>query len=504
MSTKKTKSKKDSKKKSGVKRSTAKVAPVKTDPSTALVAQKKLQSMKKRSQAQANRQALLSKSTLADLSDMLVSSPEDFYHVLHEIIKRSDLPFKIKLGNRYYPMKLDMYNVRTTFFGKLVDLEFNINVYDINWHRYCSVYDSDFLDSLGKKTVKKFSEVLASAKLSVATPEDIAEYKEAMGKCSTYRNSVGACLESVSSVLIHNRHFFGPRLIDVPLGSVKNPRLVIVEPELELADHVQDIDPSFPLLRVFSLDMKEYVYVDVRDVQAHEYQKNAIEKLVLPQDLKEIVTSVFEAKDVFGDLFTGRHGGMVVLANGSPGIGKTLTAEVFAEKTSRPLYVLEMGELGVQLDQVERALQLIFTRAARWNTVLLFDEADIFLSKRTEVDLERNAIVGVFLRLLDQYRGMLFLTTNRAESIDPAFSSRITLRLDYPELSTESRLKVWTHMLQSAEFVVSGNLEEVAEHPLNGRQIRNTVRLLKAISHGNFITTDEIKKYIKYAPIVKH
>ncbi|HZY23185.1 MAG TPA: AAA family ATPase, partial [Beijerinckiaceae bacterium] len=80
-----------------------------------------------------------------------------------------------------------------------------------------------------------------------------------------------------------------------------------------------------------------------------------------------VLTRVFETPTgaLFGDLIRGKHGGAVVLACGRPGVGKTLTAEVYAERTERPLYVLELGELGTKPTEVEENLQRVFTRVAR-------------------------------------------------------------------------------------------------------------------------------------------
>ena len=50
---------------------------------------------------------------------------------------------------------------------------------------------------------------------------------------------------------------------------------------------------------------------------------------------------------------------------------------------------------------------------ARWEAVLLLDEADVFLEARSTHDLERNKLVSIFLRVLEYYEGILFLTTNR-------------------------------------------------------------------------------------------
>ena len=207
---------------------------------------------------------------------------------------------------------------------------------------------------------------------------------------------------------------------------------------------------------------------------------------------------VVDARSLFGDLLRGKSGGMVILANGKPGVGKTLTAEVFAEHTKRPLYVMEMGELGTNLASVEQNLQRVFLRATRWNAVLLMDEADIFMHKRDD-NLERSAIVGVFLRLLDYYHGLFFLTSNRAEVIDPAFKSRITLQLDYPDLDRDARLKIWDLMFKMANIEVTDGLDGLPDIELNGRQIRNLVRLVKVMNPGGKVTSEKVKEICRFA-----
>ncbi len=41
-------------------------------------------------------------------------------------------------------------------------------------------------------------------------------------------------------------------------------------------------------------------------------------------------------------------------------------------------------------------------------TVVLLDEADVFLEQRSLANLERNALVSVFLRVLEYYDGNLY------------------------------------------------------------------------------------------------
>jgi SpoVK/Ycf46/Vps4 family AAA+-type ATPase len=125
------------------------------------------------------------------------------------------------------------------------------------------------------------------------------------------------------------------------------------------------------------------------------------------------------------------------LSSGRPGVGKTLTAEGslllflflefvglitnlkgIAEYLKRPLYMVGAGELGTSTHALEQQLSRILDVAHTWNAVLLLDEADVFLERRTMHDLQRNALVSIFLRLLEYFQGILFLTTNRVETFD--------------------------------------------------------------------------------------
>lgn len=72
----------------------------------------------------------------------------------------------------------------------------------------------------------------------------------------------------------------------------------------------------------------------------------------------------------------------------------------------------------------------------------------------------------------------MFLTSNRADSIDPAFESRIHVSLRYPELNAASRRQIWTQFLggKNTKGFSSEELDDVAQVSLNGRQIKNVIR----------------------------
>ena len=116
--------------------------------------------------------------------------------------------------------------------------------------------------------------------------------------------------------------------------------------------------------------------------------------------------------------------------------------------------------------------------------MLLIDEADVFLERRSLHDMERNGLVSIFLRVLEYYSGILFMTTNRVRTFDDAFKSRIHVPLKYEDLPAESRLTVWRNFLGKVEgtAVDEGEMRQLAEGRLNGRQIKNVVRTAKSLA----------------------
>jgi SpoVK/Ycf46/Vps4 family AAA+-type ATPase len=141
-----------------------------------------------------------------------------------------------------------------------------------------------------------------------------------------------------------------------------------------------------------------------------------------------------------------------------------------------PLFMMSAGDLGINPDQVEEKLTNILEMISKWNAVLLLDECDVFLEARSTHDLERNKLVSIFLRVLEYYEGLLFLTTNRVDNIDAAFQSRIHISLAYPDLTAESRKSIWENFLQGQAGWEDKDLEELASVELNGRQIKNVLK----------------------------
>ncbi|KAM7184635.1 aaa family atpase [Rhypophila sp. PSN 637] len=227
--------------------------------------------------------------------------------------------------------------------------------------------------------------------------------------------------------------------------------------------------------------------------------------LELPEGHKEVVQSLitwhFKADKKINphfDLVREKGKGVIILLHGVPGVGKTSTAECAAESNGRPLFPITCGDLGLTAQDVELKLEEIFRLAQAWGCILLLDEADVFLAQRTASDIHRNALVSVFLRTLEHYEGILFLTTNRVGVFDEAFKSRIHISLYYPSLDHNQTYQIWqSHITKAIEAGIQVNRDELITFAAkifasqrdpksgpvwNGRQIRNAFQSALALA----------------------
>lgn len=107
------------------------------------------------------------------------------------------------------------------------------------------------------------------------------------------------------------------------------------------------------------------------------------------------------------------------------------------------------------------------------------DEADIFLQARTPTTLDRNRLVGIFLTRLEQFSGIMVLTTNRLDDIDLAILDRVLLKIVYHPLTPGARRDVLQSLLKTIPDITEEQMEGFDEAFLqrftrikaNGRQV---------------------------------
>ena len=238
--------------------------------------------------------------------------------------------------------------------------------------------------------------------------------------------------------------------------------------------------PIHPYIYIFHLQVHKYVWVHVENMKPYEYDETLREKLVLPQTHRDLIDILVQHMNVLlDDVIKGKSGGTSILCTGEPGLGKTLTAEVYAEIMKKPLYKVQSGQLGLRSDDVEKNFKEILQRAARWGAILLIDEADVYIRKRGN-DLQHNALVAAILRTLEYFDGLLFMTTNRGEDVDDAILSRCIAVIKYTTPTPEAAKRIWQVLATQFKAEMSGGLinQLVDTFPkVSGRDIKELLKL---------------------------
>lgn len=233
-----------------------------------------------------------------------------------------------------------------------------------------------------------------------------------------------------------------------------------------------------PTVFGFSLVVREWGEMLVTQFTEIDFNQTAWDQLVLDPQVKDLIRSLVESNTsllraraveadggdakavtttLLQDIIQGKGGGLVFCSHGRAGVGKTLTAEAVAELGRAPLYSVTAGDLGNNAAALENKLRDLLDIAETWGAVLLIDEADVFLESRSLHDIGRNALVSVFLRMLERHSGVLFLTTNRLKSIDEAFLSRFSIGLKYDDLDKAKRRQIWAANLGRAGVGIQGS-----------------------------------------------
>lgn len=237
----------------------------------------------------------------------------------------------------------------------------------------------------------------------------------------------------------------------------------------------------------FNMQNKKWEELEVARISEVSWNKEAFESLVVEPTTKTLIKALVMQqleKEKGTDLIAGKGQGLIVLLHGGPGTGKTFTAETVAEIAEKPLYRVTCGDLGTEPTEVEKYLESVLYLGKVWDCVVLLDEADVYLEERSMESLPRNALVSVFLRVLEYYEGILILTSNRVGTFDESFKSRIQLALHYEKLKLNDRRTIWENFirrLQKLEEVgidfddINRHMDDLARNELNGRQIRNAI-----------------------------
>ena len=459
------------------------------------------------------RQLKLLYNILDNPSGAVPTSLENLESVLQVYMKNTkDSIIFSKQEENFYPYLVTsiQYVPSSPYSSASVDINVKFIEFDETKEEKIKIYKRDII---GGKTTKQ---ILDDLQLYLSNESLIKDYEEELEVYKKYKEMVGKQFLGGGRGIIQST-WGNDTIIPLEIDGIKSKLIVDIyqnedykgrikynNPEkLEVLHKMDGRDyriPIHPNLFCFNLNSHEYIKVHASNLEVYKYNPNLINKLVLPQEDKSLIDILIDGtKDIMEDIVKGKTGGIIVITTGVPGTGKTLTAEVYSEVVKKPLYVVQSSQLGVEIKELENNLKKILDRASRWNAILLIDEADVYVHERGD-DLVQNAVVGVFLRVLEYYKGILFMTSNRETVIDDAILSRATAHIRYEFPNEELSKKIWKVL--SKQFKIELSEEEINKIYKNfgdipGRDIKSLVKLARLLAKRENKNVDcELLKYV--------
>ena len=173
--------------------------------------------------------------------------------------------------------------------------------------------------------------------------------------------------------------------------------------------------------------------------------------------------------------------GVRALFTGPSGTGKTLAAGWIATRLGLPLYRVDLASVTSKyIGETEKNLAQLLARAEQAEVILFFDEADSLFGKRTDItdsnDRFANAQTNYLLQRIENYDGIVLLTSNSQARFDTAFARRIDFVVEFSPPAPEERRAIWLAHLGKKSGVTPAELNQIAalvDFP--GGHIRNTV-----------------------------
>jgi len=171
--------------------------------------------------------------------------------------------------------------------------------------------------------------------------------------------------------------------------------------------------------------------------------------------------------------------GVRALLTGRSGTGKTLATKILAAEVGMDIYRVDLASIvNKYIGETEKNLHKVLSRAEALDVILLLDEGDALMGARTDVknanDRYANLETNYLLQRLENYQGVVLITTNLSDNIDKAFQRRMDIVIPFFQPQMEQRLGIFYLHLPKVHLIDHAYLEQAAKYcSLMGGQIRN-------------------------------
>ena len=139
----------------------------------------------------------------------------------------------------------------------------------------------------------------------------------------------------------------------------------------------KDLWKCSPVVYGFAFGNKLWCRMQIDNISDIQFSETAFDELIIPENYKKIFVSSLTNEMPSLDSIEDKGQGKIFLLYGAPGVGKTMTAESVAEFLKKPLYYVSVGELGINPNQLEQALENVMQVVIKWDAVMLLDEVAV-------------------------------------------------------------------------------------------------------------------------------
>ncbi|MCF0184909.1 MAG: ATP-binding protein [Bacteroidaceae bacterium] len=175
--------------------------------------------------------------------------------------------------------------------------------------------------------------------------------------------------------------------------------------------------------------------------------------------------------------------GYRALFYGQSGCGKTFAASLLGKISGKDVYCIDLSMVvSKYIGETEKNLSKVFELAEDKDWILFFDEADALFGKRTNIkdshDRYANQEVAYLLQRVEDYRGLVVLSTNLKANIDEAFARRFQSVVRFPMPNSVQRERLWRDTFPAhCQFETSVDLKQLSEkYEISGGSILNVVQ----------------------------
>ena len=301
--------------------------------------------------------------------------------------------------------------------------------------------------------------------------------------------AAGVADETSAALAIEGRQYsLGPERVVAAVAHAQQRAQLRAAQSLARGQEVSVVAPTAAELR---LACTSAMTTELRAYGSRVHTTATWDDLVLDAETLDAVRNLSRFAKVRDKLFSDWGFGRAMpngralsaMFSGPSGTGKTMVAGLIAKDLGVELYRVDLSRVvSKYIGETEERLGALFSEAAQVGAALLFDEADSLFSQRTEVkssnDRYANLEVNYLLQRLEEFDGVVILTTNFATSIDEAFVRRVRFRVPFPFPSAQERERLWEVMLppelpQDDEGIDFAWLGQGFE--LSGGHVRNAV-----------------------------